>query len=284
MRGAIYVDDSGNPGTETRSDFLPSDRKSWTTVIVPSVVADKVQERMNIFLDGVRDEFGADELHFTEIFSGKGVWKRVSVDKRAEVIHLMASLMQAVGLPIIHQSVAEFTILDHPNWQLPAEVGNWDLENLSQFGLLMLCSRASHHLRAMKQESPSDFDLPFPLYVDVGIMPHGGERELPNWHDVIEGPKAQFRDSAGLAGLQFADFAAFIINRSQSIAVTRTPGPLNRAEQVILAAGAGLNILNLPFRSIAAAEFGRESHEEWLSADRVAKGLAPRPLKKAVDV
>ncbi|TBE74021.1 hypothetical protein ELG97_36840 (plasmid) [Rhizobium leguminosarum] len=239
---------------------------------------------MDIFLDGVRDEFGAEELHFTEIFSGKGVWERVSVDKRAEVIQLMASVMEATGLPVVHQSVAEFTTLDHPNWRLPTGVGDWDLEDLSQFGLLMLCSRASHHIRAMKQKGPSDFDLPFPLYVDAGILPHEGARKLPNWDDVIEGPTAQFRDSASLAGLQLADFAAFVINRSQWIAVTRTPGPLNKAERAILTAGAGLNIVNLPFRPVVAADFGRESHEEWLSADRVAKGLSPRPLKKAVDV
>ncbi|WP_259669899.1 MULTISPECIES: hypothetical protein [unclassified Rhizobium] len=100
IRGAIYIDDSGNPGAESGSDFLPSARKSWTAVIVPSVIAARVQAGMDIFLNGVRDEFGVAELHFTEIFSNKGAWRRVSVQRRAEVIKLMAVVMAKLGLPI----------------------------------------------------------------------------------------------------------------------------------------------------------------------------------------
>lgn len=58
-RGAIYVDDSGNPGLDSGSDFVPSSRKSWTAVIVPSVIAGTVKAAMDIFLTGVRNEFGA---------------------------------------------------------------------------------------------------------------------------------------------------------------------------------------------------------------------------------
>lgn len=274
-RGAIYVDDSGNPGAESGSDFLPSARKSWTAVIVPSVIADKVEEGMGIFLDGVRGEFGVDELHFTEIFSKKGAWASVSVERRAEIVNLMARVMEALGLPIVHQSVSEFTILDHPKWAPPAQAGDWNLKDLSHLGLLLLCSQTSQHIRAMRDESPADFDLPFPLYVDQRILDAGRERRLPNWQDVIEGPTARFRNSADLPGLQLADFAAFVINRTQWIAATRKPGPVSKAEEAILRAGAGLNILNLPFHQVVPDKFGRKSYEEVLSADRVTKGLTP---------
>ncbi|MDR6670197.1 DUF3800 domain-containing protein [Rhizobium sp. 1399] len=278
--GAIYVDDSGNPGAESGSEFLPSARKSWTAVIVPSVVADRVEKGMRIFLDGVRGDFGVDELHFTEIYSGKKRWASVSVDRRAEIFNLMARVMAAVSLPIVHQSVSEFTMLDHPERAFPAQSGDWNLKNLSHVGLLMLCSQTSQHIRTMRARSPNDFDLPFPLYVDQGILGAGRDRELPNWQDVIEGPTARFRDSADLPGLQLADFAAFVINRSQWIAATRKAGPIDKAEEVILRAGSGVNILNLPFHRVVPDKFGRESYEEALSADRVAKGLTPRPLKR----
>jgi hypothetical protein len=38
---------------------------------------------------------------------------------------------------------------------------------------------------------------------------------------------------------------AFVINRSQWIAAKRKQGPIRKAEEVILGAGAGLSILNL---------------------------------------
>ncbi|WP_312367026.1 DUF3800 domain-containing protein [Ensifer sp.] len=277
MGGAIYADDSGNPGADSGSVFLPGDRKSWTAVIVPTTIAEHVEQGMKIFIEGVHGEFGVDELHFTEIYSGTGAWSTVSPQRRAEVIDLMAHVMSKLALPIVHQTVNDFTMLDHPQSQYPNRVGDWDLENLSQLALLMLCSGVTHHIRSMRDQGPEDFSLPFPLFVDEGIIPAGRERALPNWGDVIQGPRVSFRKSSELAGLQLADFAAFIISRSQWIAVKRSPGPISQADQVILKAGAGLNILNLPFQKVTPETFGKEEYEAWQSASRISKGLAPQP-------
>jgi len=280
MGGAIYADDSGNPGVESGSVFLPADRKSWTAVIVPSTVAEHVEQAMKIFIEGVQGEFGVDELHFTEIYSGTGAWKPVLPQKRAEVIELMAGVMSKLGLPIVHQTVSDFTMLDHPQREIPGRVGDWDLENLSQLALLMLCSGVFHHVTTMRDRSPKDFTLPFPLFVDEGIMPAGRERALPNWADVIEGPRASFRKSSELAGLQLADFAAFIISRSQWIAVKRSTGFISKSDEVILKAASRLNILNLPFMKVTPDTFGKEAYEDSQAASRVSKGLTPRPPTK----
>lgn len=279
--GAIYVDDSGNPGADSGSDFLPSSRKSWTAVIVPSTIAGPVQTAMDIFLAGVRDEFGAEELHFTEIYSGNGPWKSIDADRRAKIIDIMAALMSYFSFPIVHQTVSDDTLRDHVNLLQSLKgqrAGEWALSDISHFGLLMLCSQVSRHIRSMKDSGPQDFDLPFPLYVDEGIMADGGERTLPNWGDVIEGPKARFRNSSDVVGIQLADFAAFVINRSQWAVVKRKARtPLSRPDDIILRAAAGLNILNIPAFQISLTDLGKEPYEDWLSADRIAKGLPPRP-------
>lgn len=279
--GAIYVDDSGNPGADSGSDFLPSSRKSWTAVIVPSVVADKVRVAMDIFLGGVQLDFGADELHFTESWSGRGLWKGVAVEKRAEMINIMARLMDGFSLPVVHQTVSEQTLDDHPDFRrslVGERAGDWKLDDISHFGLLLLCSTVSKHVREMKAAGPREFNLPFPLFVDEGLMLAGGNRKLPNWADVIAGPKACFRRSTEVPGIQLADFAAIIITRVQWAAVKRTPQPaFEQAEEVILRAAAGLNILNLPMRRTTSDKFGRDSYENWLAEDRVAKGLPRRP-------
>lgn len=278
LTGAIYVDDSGNPGARSGSDFLPSSRKAWTAVIVPTTVASEVQEGMEIFLNAVRGEFGVNELHFTEIYSKKGLWKDVSAEERAKVIGIMSEMINAFDLPIVHQSVSDFTRTDHPKIARPFQTVEWNTEDISHFGFLVLCSEVSVHLRELRDYSSKDFNLPFPLFADEGILKAGRSRALPNWGDVIDGPEVRFRNSADIAGLQLADFAAFIINRTQWIAATRSPGPLTPAEEVILRASGTLNILNLTPQVTPVEDFGRESYEKMLSADRVAKGLAARPL------
>lgn len=278
LTGAIYFDDSGNPGAHSGSDFLPASRKAWTAVIVPSTVAEKVQEGMDIFLNGVRGEFGVDELHFTEIFSGKGRWKTVGADERAKIMGVMSRMIGAFDLPIVHQSVSEFTRADHPVTGRPFRSGDWDTADLSHFGLLLLSSEVCRRLRTLRTQGPENFKLPFPLFADEGILPAGRNRALPNWADAIEGPEVRFRNSVDVPGLQLADFAAFVINRTQWIAATREPGrPITMAEQVILDASANLNVLNFELQSIPIEEFGRAGYEGRLSADRVAKGLPPRP-------
>jgi hypothetical protein len=83
---------------------------------VPSTIAESVQNAMNIFLTGVRDEFGAEELHFTEIYSGNGPWKSISAGRRAELFDIMASLMSQFSFPIVHQTAIDHTLRDHPDF------------------------------------------------------------------------------------------------------------------------------------------------------------------------
>ena len=71
MLGSIAIDDAGTPGTTSRSKNLHKDRKSWAAVIVPPDFAVEVDECLSIFIAGVRQDYGAEELHFTDIYSGR---------------------------------------------------------------------------------------------------------------------------------------------------------------------------------------------------------------------
>ncbi len=281
LSGSIYVDDSGNPGADSGSDYLSASRKSWTAVIVPSSVAAATNMAMRIFLDGVLSEFGADELHFTEIFSGQGIWKKVPVARRAELISIMGDMMRKLSLPIVHQTVSDETLLDHPALRetLQAlQVTDWNLKDGHHVGLLMLCYQVARCVREMHRDKPENVRLPMPMVADEGLSPAGGSRRLPNWADVIEGPAVSFRRSVDVPGIQLADFAAFTIMRSQWIAARRTTGTeLSQADAVMLRAAARLNVLNLSMRSLDPRELGKKSYERWLADDRTSKGLPPRP-------
>ncbi|MBB3952630.1 DUF3800 domain-containing protein [Aureimonas jatrophae] len=275
------MDDSGNPGAKSGSEFLPSSRKSWTAVIVPSSVASAVETGLTIFLDGVREQYGAEELHFTEIWSGTGIWKDISPGDRSEVFRWMGKMVHGFGLPVVHQTVSEITFDDHPDLKrsiVGDRSGDWSLDDIGQFGLLMLTSSVAGHLRKLAADAASDFTLPMPLYVDEGVLPAGLDRPLPNWRDAIEGPTAKFRRSTDVRGLQLADFAAFAITRSQWIISKRSAQPaLSPADAVIMEAVGGMNVLNLPWYVGPPEELHSRNYDKWMGDDREAKGLPRHP-------
>lgn len=280
MAGAIYVDDSGTPGTESGSIFLPSSRKSWTAVIVPDSVAEHLSTAMRIFLNGVREEFGATELHFMEIYGGRGIWKGVSIDRRITVFDSMKMIVDKLQLPIIHQTVSEETLADHPAVER-AEGSWWDPNDVGHFGFLFLCSQVAKHLREFAEESPKDFNLPMPLIVDAGIAKAGVDIGLPNWGDAIKGPIARFQDSKDVPGIQIADFVAFAISRTQWIMTQQKLGtPPRQGDIEFLKTTSQFNVLNLPLISMAPENLSKEAWEFVLSRDRQSKGLNPRPKRR----
>jgi hypothetical protein len=283
MDGAIYIDDAGNPGAASGSDFLSGSRKSWTAVVVPSSIANDVSTAMTMFLAGVQQDFGADELHFTDIYSGRGVWESVEVARRLEIFDLMKMIVNKFALPIFHQTVSEETFLDNQvALSVYAKVPGspWDIKDVSHFGFLILCSRMAKNLRDLSFSSPSDFVLPMPLFVDEGIGKAGTDIPLPNWGDVFDGQNARFRTSHEMAGIQIADFAAFAISRTQWIMVQQKLGtPIKRGDLEFLSLTAGFNSVDLPLVGFSPENISKEAYEFVLSQYRRANGLSLRPPK-----
>ena len=48
----IYIDDAATPGTQSKSDFLPEDRKSYCAVIVFDEAVDQLSKIIKTLLDG----------------------------------------------------------------------------------------------------------------------------------------------------------------------------------------------------------------------------------------
>lgn len=77
--GENYVDDLGNPGVKSGSEFLPSSRHPFSgDGHLPKWSSWRVWRK---------------GVHFTEIFNGTSPWKNVPVYRRAELIKLMAEMM-----------------------------------------------------------------------------------------------------------------------------------------------------------------------------------------------
>ena len=96
----IYIDDSGNPGAKSPSTFLTDSRKSWAAIIIPNKISEELEKIMSIFLTGIKQDYGLDELHFTDIYSNRGVWKKESAEKTMEIFDLMTIIVSKFEIPI----------------------------------------------------------------------------------------------------------------------------------------------------------------------------------------
>ena len=280
--GGYYIDDAGTPGAESKSAFLDKSRKSWCAVIVSERAAEPLNRGVQIFLRGVKQDYGVDELHFSDVYSGKGRWKTVPVAERIEIFDLMTIVFERFKLPVIFQTVSQSMYSDHARFfsRMMAKLGEfWDISSIPHFGLLSMCYQISKNFDYLKMEYPSDFPRPLSAYVDEGLAKAGAEVKLPNWEHAIEGGKLTFQSSVDNPGLQLADFAAFSISRSQWIAAKQEKGePIRDGDRHIMSISGKLNV-NLPRVEIDPADFSREDYERFLRWDRVAKGLPEYPRR-----
>lgn len=281
VKPGIYVDDSGNPGVDSGSVHLSETRKSWTAVIVPPRAAKDCSIVMDIFLRGIANDYGVNELHFTDIFSGRGIWKQVKIEDRIQIFRLMSAfLSKRVPLPIVHVTTSQETLNDHPQFfEMYRAKPNqfWNL-SVPHVGFLRMCIEVVDYVREMRDDGHPDFTNPLPMFADEGLAVAGASIPLPNWEDVMEGPLVNFATSQDVAGIQIADFAAFTISRTQWTVAQRELGtPLSRSDEEFLSYGSGLNIVNLPMVPIAKSNLSKESHEFILERDRMNKGLPRKP-------
>src|SRR5436190_17053453 len=104
MSAGIYIDDAGTPGAMSPSAFLHTERKSWAAVVVPEEAAPKLTIALDIFLEGIATDYAAKELHFADIYGGRGAFEKVPIDKRFELIDLMSTIFEEFQLPILFQT------------------------------------------------------------------------------------------------------------------------------------------------------------------------------------
>jgi hypothetical protein len=139
----------------------------------------------------------------------------------------------------------------------------------------------SKYISELHKQGTKEFILPMPLIVDEGIAKAGTSIDLPNWGSVINEQKAFFTTSKESPGIQVADFAAFVISRTQWIMAKQKKDVLiKRGDLEFLKMTNNLNIVNIPMLPFWLKNISKEIYEDGLSEDRSLKELPSINSKK----
>ena len=273
MSAGIYIDDAGTPGAVSPSAFLHTNRKSWAAVIVPHNAAPQLATVLEIFLKGIRSDYSAKELHFTDIYGGHGSFADVSIEERYDLIDLMASIFERFQLPLFFQPCSpEFISEIQSKYSFSQKIQFLNLNKHDHFALLFLLFQVRHFIHEHKQH----FKRTLPVIVDEGLVKAGTVLELPAWGDTFRQGRVEFRKSHDLPFLQLADFAAFVIGRSQWLLGKGDLKPRDvRFMQIVSAER--LCIINLPSLAVSPYQHTIADYDEYLRRDRRGKGLPDDP-------
>lgn len=273
MSAGIYIDDAGTPGAVSPSAFLHADRKSWAAVVVPDDSASDVRFGINIFLEGIRRDYSAHELHFAEIYAGRGPFQSATIEQRYELIDLMARIFERFQLPILFQtSSPEFLSEIRSKFQLDQKIGFLDMRRHDHFALVFLLFR----VRRFMQEHKHHFERPLPVIVDEGLVKAGSSLKLPWWGDVFEQRQIDFRRSHECEFLQLADFAAFAVGRTQWLLGKGALKPRDIRFLKTVSAER-LSVIHMPAVEVIPEHHTTADYDEYLRSDRRAKGLPDDP-------
>lgn len=207
----VFIDETGSPGlAETPSHLHPS-RKSWVAVIVPANQIVEVMEEFPKALAELSDSFGgAKEFHSKDIYRGNGPFREVPIDDRLNLFRFFVYQFQQYSFPILIQTLhPDSTAVDRLGKQFPEKLGPFDLTNYSDLALFLLIIRIKSFLL---KNMPG---VPARLCIDAGRFEAGAKIPIPGLDPPFKAGEIFSADSSSLHPIQLADFAGFVLNRTQ---------------------------------------------------------------------
>lgn len=210
----VFIDDTGSPGGSGYK-LLPPNRKTYVgLVILPSQVATTYLSFASLLAE-LRQRFQISELHFTDIYGGKGEFKKVAWENRLLIISTMATAIGALKFKIFVQSLEPAQL---PEWKehlsLPDKLSIFNFNKTDDAALFFLLLRIKMHLRNNQSSEPGTAHV----FVDEGWKKNGvGLQSAPIFGPEFDREKVCFASSKELVLLQLADFTAFVLNRMQII-------------------------------------------------------------------
>lgn len=271
-KSLVCIDDSGTPGMEAPTKHLHKDRKTWVAIFFGENDIIFLNEGYLNILNVVKKRFGSEELHFTDIYSGKREWKKVSLEDRLFIFETFAEIFANLRFELIVQTFSPDNLKELPQLK-EINSGLFDFTKPEDAALALLLAR----INIFCKDHPDDYKPLSRIVVDHGWKKAGHTMPVPRLK--LAGGQIEFHNSKSFPPLQFADFAAFSLNRSQWVAAKEKKNELD-IFMLRLFAKANFNYINITTMKIDPHQSTTKDYESVLEEDRLAKGLKPRPWEE----
>lgn len=210
----VFIDDTGSPGLNTPG--LNAQRKSWVAVLVaPSQIAEVMDEMPKAL--SFLSELGLNnpEFHFTDILAGQGEFKKLDLQQRLALFEFMAHIFSVYRFDVLVQTLAQDNASDiHSRAHWPQHFGPLKFKNHEDLALIFALLRVRMHLRSISGGTSTAC-----VVVDEGRLKNGTAIVIPSLAPEFHAGAILFANSRHVLPLQLADFAAFVMNRSQLVRV-----------------------------------------------------------------
>lgn len=250
----IFVDDTGSPGIKNAPPNFHPERKSWVAVVVLSELMPEILEQFPRAVQTLHELVGADEFHFTDIYSGTRQFKGVDLQVRLALFEFMAHMFSCYKFPVVVQTFDPDTlahIRSRGDERLPDAIPPFDLTQVEDAALLFLLLR----LKRFMENGSTSPKVRARVFIDEGYKSNGAVLKIPTFETVFCDGSVCFAKSSAVLPLQLADFAAFALNRSQLIGGRERRTTLDNRVLEILSSVA-FNYINLDQKTVRLTDDG----------------------------
>ncbi|HFE9685126.1 TPA: DUF3800 domain-containing protein [Clostridium perfringens] len=208
----VYIDDSGSPGQAPANKFLVPDTKIWAGVILSledKEFIDTIIESAKIKL---QEKLQFSEFHFTDIYSGRNDFKGVDSQLRLEIFELFVELYNKIK-PYIVVTCAGRGTLENSGFSeryISTKVDSFNYSNPSDYSLHTLILIINEYF----EENYKEDNIEVEVIIDEGRQNVNTTQKLTSISGCCK--ELNYKSSKDVYGLQFIDFIAFYINRTQN--------------------------------------------------------------------
>lgn len=222
----IFIDDTGSPGLKTPG--LHEKRKSWVAVMVPPHQTPEIIDQLPNALSRLKELGLKDpEFHFTDIWAGKGQFRKLDLQQRLGIFRFMADVFSRYKFQVLVQTFDPDNALEvqnGANW--PENFGPLKFCNHEDLALIFTLLRIHTHLEGLQGGTTTAC-----VIVDEGRFASGKTIVMPGMAPIFVGGAIFFANSRLVHPIQLADFAAFALNRWQLL---RVKGSLSELDKTLL--------------------------------------------------
>ena len=208
----IYIDDTGTPSLKSKSRYDTGDWKTWVAVLLDSKQRLQLDQQLTSLNKNYQARFGISEFHFTEIFSGKGNLRKLSIEERLGIFKIFSDLYKYYAPEVIIQSFTSDDIIrNRMEFQQYLKFDGFDFSILSDMALWHLLKKTKDHI--LKK----NYQLPVEIFIDSGRQKPNTKQKINLLNGITANSEVNYIDSKDDTLIQFIDFIAFSLNRMRWI-------------------------------------------------------------------